>query len=193
MQCPYHGWEYNRGGECTKMPSTAFCSGVRVSALPCHEKDGGCPHQDMRDHLCAACNLPCPRVRNSVNSPTAHRYEVHSPVCAGLVWVWPGIGEAPEVPTFSPPPRGYTIHSEIEVSTSCCAGALLHSCAARVGLHRVPSSERGHQCGFCHQVEVPVEHGLLMENLLDLAHAPFTHTSTFAKGWPIPDSVGAVS
>lgn len=39
------------------------------------------------------------------------------------------------------------------------------------------------------QVEVEVEHGLLMENLLDLAHAPFTHTSTFAKGWPIPDSV----
>ena len=28
-----------------------------------------------------------------------------------------------------------------------------------------------------------------MENLLDLAHAPFTHTTTFAKGWPIPDSV----
>lgn len=39
------------------------------------------------------------------------------------------------------------------------------------------------------EVEVPVEHGLLMENLLDLAHAPFTHTSTFAKGWPVPDSV----
>ena len=34
-----------------------------------------------------------------------------------------------------------------------------------------------------------MEHGLLMENLLDLAHAPFTHTSTFAKGWPIPDAV----
>ena len=30
-------------------------------------------------------------------------------------------------------------------------------------------------------LEVPVEHGLLVENLLDLAHAPFTHTSTFAK------------
>ena len=43
-------------------------------------------------------------------------------MCAGLVWVWPGIGEAPEVPTFSPPPRGYTIHSEIEVSIFCCAG-----------------------------------------------------------------------
>lgn len=35
-------------------------------------------------------------------------------------------------------------------------------------------------------MDVPVEHGLLLENLLDLAHAPFTHTSTFAKGWPIP-------
>ena len=34
-----------------------------------------------------------------------------------------------------------------------------------------------------------MEHGLLVENLLDLAHAPFTHTSTFARGWPIPDAV----
>jgi chlorophyllide a oxygenase len=42
----------------------------------------------------------------------------------------------------------------------------------------------------CEQVfEVPTEHGLLLENLLDLAHAPFTHTQTFAKGWPIPDAV----
>eukprot|EP00798_Chlamydomonas_sp_ICE-L_P024087 gene24087-9661_t len=39
------------------------------------------------------------------------------------------------------------------------------------------------------EVEVPVEHGLLIENLLDLAHAPFTHTSTFARGWPIPEAV----
>ena len=38
-------------------------------------------------------------------------------------------------------------------------------------------------------MEVPVDHGLLLENLLDLAHAPFTHTTTFAKGWPIPESV----
>ncbi len=34
-----------------------------------------------------------------------------------------------------------------------------------------------------------MEHGLLLENLLDLAHAPFTHTTTFAKGWPVPDVV----
>ena len=38
-------------------------------------------------------------------------------------------------------------------------------------------------------LELPVEHGLLMENLLDLAHAPFTHTTTFAKGWAVPDLV----
>ncbi|PWZ16010.1 Pentatricopeptide repeat-containing protein [Zea mays] len=31
-------------------------------------------------------------------------------------------------------------------------------------------------------MELPVEHVLLLDNLLDLAHAPFTHTSTFAKG-----------
>lgn len=35
-------------------------------------------------------------------------------------------------------------------------------------------------------MELPVEHGLLVENLLDLAHAPFTHTTTFAKGWKVP-------
>ncbi len=38
-------------------------------------------------------------------------------------------------------------------------------------------------------VEVPVEHGLLIENLLDLAHAPFTHQGTFARGWSVPDAV----
>ncbi|MGF1604083.1 MAG: Rieske 2Fe-2S domain-containing protein [Thermosynechococcaceae cyanobacterium] len=39
------------------------------------------------------------------------------------------------------------------------------------------------------EMELPVEHGLLLENLLDLAHAPFTHTGTFAKGWTVPDLV----
>ena len=37
--------------------------------------------------------------------------------------------------------------------------------------------------------DVPVEHGLLLENLLDLAHAPFTHTGTFAKGWAVPSAL----
>jgi chlorophyllide a oxygenase len=35
-------------------------------------------------------------------------------------------------------------------------------------------------------MELPVEHGLLLDNLLDIAHAPFAHTSTFAKGWSVP-------
>ncbi|XP_057860987.2 chlorophyllide a oxygenase, chloroplastic [Cryptomeria japonica] len=38
-------------------------------------------------------------------------------------------------------------------------------------------------------MELPVEHGLLLDNLLDLAHAPFTHTTTFAKGWEVPSFV----
>ncbi|KAK9816649.1 hypothetical protein WJX72_003294 [[Myrmecia] bisecta] len=70
----------------------------------------------------------------------------------GFVWVWPGSQPPTELPALAQPPKGFTMHAEIEV-------------------------------------EVPVEHGLLLENLLDLAHAPFTHTSTFAKGWPIPDFV----
>jgi hypothetical protein len=64
-----------------------------------------------------------------------NQYGVHRPACAGLVWVWPGIGEAPEVPTFSPPPQGYTIHSEIEVRISCCAGLRRTRCAAHVVHH----------------------------------------------------------
>lgn len=38
-------------------------------------------------------------------------------------------------------------------------------------------------------MELPVEHGLLLDNLLDLAHAPFTHSATFAKAWAIPSLV----
>ena len=40
VQCPYHGWEYNAEGECTKMPSTVQCSGITVTSLPTMERDG---------------------------------------------------------------------------------------------------------------------------------------------------------
>jgi len=110
VACPYHGWQYDKEGACTKMPSTKMCSGIKVKALPVVEADG-------------------------------------------LVWVWPGNADPVGSPEgLGAPPEGFKIHAEIEV-------------------------------------EVPVEHGLLIENLLDLAHAPFTHTSTFARGWPIPDAV----
>ncbi|GAB4815962.1 hypothetical protein N2152v2_003008 [Parachlorella kessleri] len=113
-QCPYHGWQYDRSGACTKMPSTVFCKGIGVRALPVVEQDG-------------------------------------------LLWVWPGelslaTGEYARPPAMAQPPQGFQVHAELVM-------------------------------------DVPVEHGLLLENLLDLAHAPFTHTSTFAKGWPIPDVV----
>lgn len=109
VQCPYHGWQYNRRGECTRQPSTLGCKNVAISSLPVAERDG-------------------------------------------LIWVWPGYLEPTEVPDYTLPPEGYSVHAEIEMT-------------------------------------VPVEHGLLLENLLDLAHAPFTHTTTFAKGWPVPDFV----
>lgn len=40
VSCAYHGWEFDGSGNCTKMPSTVQCRGVRVAALPCVEKDG---------------------------------------------------------------------------------------------------------------------------------------------------------
>ncbi|GMI89594.1 ARABIDOPSIS THALIANA CHLOROPHYLL A OXYGENASE, CHLORINA 1, CHLOROPHYLL A OXYGENASE [Hibiscus trionum] len=42
-------------------------------------------------------------------------------------------------------------------------------------------------------MELPVEHGILLDNLLDIVHAPFVHTSTFAKGWTVPSSVKFLS
>ncbi|XP_076953657.1 chlorophyllide a oxygenase, chloroplastic-like [Bidens hawaiensis] len=55
----------------------------------------------------------------------------------------------------------------------------------------IPSLQppRGFQIHAEIVMELPVEHGLLLDNLLDLAHAPFTHTSTFAKGWNVPSFV----
>lgn len=110
VQCAYHGWRFDGTGACTTMPSTSFCKGISVSALPVVELEG-------------------------------------------LIWIWPGWKDPGPVPHSAvAPPQGYVVHTEIEM-------------------------------------EVPVEHGLLIENLLDLAHAPFTHTGTFAKGWPVPDIV----
>lgn len=111
VQCPYHGWQFDRQGSCTKIPSTTTFPNVHIRSLPVSELDG-------------------------------------------LLWIWPGeLAPANEIPAeITHPPTGFNIHSELVL-------------------------------------EVPVEHGLLLENLLDLAHAPFTHTGTFAKDWQIPDAV----
>lgn len=111
VQCPYHGWQFDRQGSCTKIPSTTIYPNLHVRSLPVSELDG-------------------------------------------LLWVWPGENSpSNEIPTeVTQPPSAFEIHSELVL-------------------------------------QVPVEHGLLLENLLDLAHAPFTHTGTFAKGWKIPQIV----
>jgi chlorophyllide a oxygenase len=59
-------------------------------------------------------------------------------------------------------------------SCVCCA---LPWCCLDVAL-QVPNTTQppaGYDIHAEIQLEVPVEHGLLIENLLDLAHAPFTH------------------
>lgn len=117
MQCPYHGWEYNKAGECTKMPSTAFCKGVRVHALPCSEKDGEPGLTAGRWGILLRCTASC--AAGSVPSgvvPLVADLCLCFGVAAGLVWVWPGSGDPPQVPDFSAPPSGYTVHSEIEAS-----------------------------------------------------------------------------
>lgn len=40
VACAYHGWKFDADGQCTEMPSTAFCRNVAVAALPCSERDG---------------------------------------------------------------------------------------------------------------------------------------------------------
>ena len=111
--CAYHGWQFDRKGTCTKMPSCKPTS-ARVDTLPVVEYDG-------------------------------------------FMWVRPGestpVRDTTSFPDLhAPKGRGFMVHAEISV-------------------------------------ELPVEHGLLLENLLDLAHAPFTHTNTFAKGWKVPSLV----
>ena len=109
-----------------------------------------CPYHGWRfDNTGACTDMPSTVFCKGISVSSLPVVERH-----GFIFVWPGWRECSPPPSedIIAPPKGYTVHAEIEV-------------------------------------EVPVDHGLLLENLLDLAHAPFTHTSTFAKGWPIPDMV----
>ncbi|KKI98167.1 Rieske 2Fe-2S domain-containing protein [Prochlorothrix hollandica] len=109
IQCPYHGWEYDRQGECVHMPSCQAISNP-ILTLPVMEQ-------------------------------------------GGMIWVWPGTDEPGALPSLAPTlPDNFTLQAELVM-------------------------------------DLEVEHGLMLENLLDLAHAPFTHTGTFAKGWPVPPFV----
>ncbi|GAB5365629.1 hypothetical protein AAMO2058_001074400 [Amorphochlora amoebiformis] len=40
LECPYHGWKFNRTGACKEMPSTRMCKGIGIISLPVVERDG---------------------------------------------------------------------------------------------------------------------------------------------------------
>ena len=92
----------------------------------------------------------------------------------GMIWVWPGSDPPTStLPSLLPPP-GFQIHAEVNRTISLYFFKLFV-----IAGFVLPTREQI-------VIELPVEHGLLLDNLLDLAHAPFTHTSTFAKGWAVP-------
>src|SRR5215472_13463211 len=41
LRCPYHGWKYDVGGQCTEVPSepaeSGFCNRIRLKSYPCIE------------------------------------------------------------------------------------------------------------------------------------------------------------
>jgi phenylpropionate dioxygenase-like ring-hydroxylating dioxygenase large terminal subunit len=55
IECPYHGWRYDRSGSCTAIPSlgdNAQLPGIRVKAFACMEQDGFvwvCPGETPND------------------------------------------------------------------------------------------------------------------------------------------------
>ncbi len=105
IECPYHGWRFDRRGACTRVPSLGDASPpsrAAVRAYPCVER-------------------------------------------AGLVWVWPGD------PSLADDRAGAAFD------------ALDGYCLVRGSR------------------DLDVEHGLVIENLLDLAHSPFTHDGTLAS------------
>ena len=44
IRCPYHGWKYDRNGNCMEVPSepaeSGFCTKVKLKSYPCIEKGG---------------------------------------------------------------------------------------------------------------------------------------------------------
>lgn len=107
----------------------------------------------------------------------------------GMIWVWPG-NEPPTamLPSLLPP-SGFEIHAEVfldYINPLYVSRTEKKQNYDEVFFCKVLSSYVVTLCMLQIVIELPVEHGLLLDNLLDLAHAPFTHTSTFAKGWSVP-------
>lgn len=166
------GWRFNSEGACTKMPQTVLCRGVGVQSLPCVQKDG-----ERRPMPCAAPGSPA---RCHVLRTRTRLLAMPAQFLLPLSQGGQRAGARTALPSLILP----------------AAAALCHP--PRAGLvwvwpgwetpGPVPSFAQPPEGFTTHaelEMEVPVEHGLLVENLLDLAHAPFTHTTTFARGWPV--------
>ena len=98
----------------------------------------------------------------------------------GMIWIWPGNDPPTAALPSLQPPQGFVVHAEVRCLYCYCAEE--HSRVAVLEIFHLKYLVE--KCQIV--MELPVEHGLLLDNLLDLAHAPFTHTSTFAKGWSVP-------
>jgi len=109
-------------------------------------------------------------------------------VCPYHGWTFNATGACTEMPST-------TFNPDIRVSALQCRegdGFVWIWTGAGEPPQQLPdwtNPPKGYTLHCEHIFDVGAEHGLLIENLLDLAHAPFTHTSTFAKGWPIPEVV----
>jgi phenylpropionate dioxygenase-like ring-hydroxylating dioxygenase large terminal subunit len=76
----------------------------------------------------------------------------------GLVWVWPGSNAQAR--------QGSEWKALQDITTLPKGNS--YTCHAEV------------------EFEAPIDHGLLIENVLDAAHLPFVHGSSFARKWKIP-------
>ena len=113
---PAAGWQYDRGGECTKMPSTAFCKVWRYCR--------------RRQRYRRSTPLPCSPPRHPPPCcPPAHPITTLVPALLllqdisveslpvveldGLVWVWPGQADAITggPPAVARPPPGFRVHA----------------------------------------------------------------------------------
>ena len=183
------------------MPSTQFRPGVQVDALPVSETGGFIwlwPGAEPPSELVVEAVLP----PSGFQVPDVLRYPVLLARCLSRG------GKSTAHGSMAPP----WLRAAPHWVWCCCVSAVSPGWARAglaLGVGAVLLSRRGSaddtgkitplsikpmglvvaQVHAELQLEVPVDHGLLVENLLDLAHAPFTHTTTFAKGWPVPDVV----
>lgn len=176
---PASGWRFDAGGGCTKMPSTTFCKGIKVQSLPVVEAGGLVWVWPGSQEAHAAAGPPPATLAAPPEGFQASSGAAGDEEAGSAAW---GFGGGLRRLLSMPPP----VPSR---AWFCCSS---HTCTCNkpsmcVPLPLNPSPKQVHAELV---LDVPVEHGLLLENLLDLAHAPFTHTTTFAKGWPVPGAAG---